>query len=49
MTRLTSRRRFLTGAAAMLATPAILRATRAYAGKPVLRVGHVSPRTGLPA
>lgn len=46
MTQLTSRRRFLTGATAMLAAPAILRATRAYAGTPVLRVGHVSPRTG---
>ncbi len=41
-----SRRHFMTGTAAMLAAPAILRATRAYAQTPVLRVGHVSPRTG---
>lgn len=46
MTRLTSRRRFLTGASALLAVPAILRSTRAYAQVPKLRVGHVSPRTG---
>ncbi|WP_163851483.1 ABC transporter substrate-binding protein [Pseudooceanicola aestuarii] len=42
----TSRRRFLAGTAATLAAPAILRATRAYAANPVIRVGHVSPRTG---
>lgn len=46
MKRLTSRRRFLTGATALLAAPAILRSTRAYADTPTLRVGHVSPRTG---
>lgn len=46
MTRLTSRRRFLTGATALLAAPAILRSTRAYAQTPTLRIGHVSPRTG---
>ncbi|MFD1796953.1 ABC transporter substrate-binding protein [Paracoccus aurantiacus] len=40
------RRHFLTGGAALLAAPAILRATRAYAQVPVLRVGHVSPVTG---
>ncbi|MGI9418294.1 MAG: ABC transporter substrate-binding protein, partial [Geminicoccaceae bacterium] len=41
-----SRRRFIAGSAATLAAPAILRSTRAYADNPVLRVGHVSPRTG---
>lgn len=41
-----TRRRFLTGATALLAAPAILRSTRAYAQTPTLRVGHVSPRTG---
>jgi len=46
MKRLTNRRHFLTGATALLAAPAILRATRAYADTPVLRIGHVSPRTG---
>ncbi|WP_252727192.1 MULTISPECIES: ABC transporter substrate-binding protein [unclassified Paracoccus (in: a-proteobacteria)] len=30
----------------MLAAPAILRGTRAYAQTPTLKVGHVSPRTG---
>jgi branched-chain amino acid transport system substrate-binding protein len=46
MQRLTNRRRFLTGATAILAAPAILRSTRAYADTPTLRIGHVSPRTG---
>lgn len=46
MTLLTNRRRFLTGASALLAVPAILRTTRAYAQTPTLRIGHVSPRTG---
>lgn len=46
MKRLTNRRHFLTGATALLAAPAILRTTRAYADTPVLKVGHVSPRTG---
>ncbi len=46
MTLLTTRRRFLTTASALLAAPAILRATRAYAQVPTLKVGHVSPRTG---
>ncbi|WP_415216160.1 ABC transporter substrate-binding protein [Shinella sp.] len=41
-----NRRRFLAGASALLAAPAILRATRAYAQMPTLKVGHVSPRTG---
>ncbi|MCL4189714.1 MAG: ABC transporter substrate-binding protein [Rhodobacteraceae bacterium] len=40
------RRRFLAGTGALLAAPAILRGTRAYAQAPVLRIGHVSPRTG---
>lgn len=42
----TTRRRFMTGASAILAAPAILRSTRAYADTPTLRIGHVSPRTG---
>lgn len=42
----TTRRRFLTGATTLLAAPAILRGTRAYAQTPTLRIGHVSPRTG---
>ncbi|SMD03883.1 ABC transporter substrate-binding protein [Primorskyibacter flagellatus] len=41
-----SRRGFLVGGTAMLAAPAILRSTRAYAQTPTLKVGHVSPRTG---
>lgn len=46
MTKALNRRLFLTGTAALLSAPAILRATRAYAQTPVLKVGHVSPRTG---
>lgn len=42
----TSRRKFLQGAAATLAAPAILSATRAYAANPTIKVGHVSPQTG---
>ncbi len=42
----TSRRTFLLGASAALATPAILKSSRAYAATPTLRIGHVSPRTG---
>ncbi|SLN51404.1 hypothetical protein AQS8620_02209 [Aquimixticola soesokkakensis] len=42
----TTRRRFLSGSAALLAAPAILRSTRAYGATPTIRVGHVSPRTG---
>lgn len=41
-----SRRRFLAGSALTLAAPAILTNTRAYAADPVIKVGHVSPRTG---
>ena len=41
-----NRRAFLTGAGAVLASPAVLTATRAYAATPTLRIGHVSPRTG---
>lgn len=41
-----SRRSFIAGAGAALAAPALLTATRAYAANPVIRVGHVSPRTG---
>lgn len=46
MATLTNRRTFLAGTATLLAAPAILRTTRAYAQKPTLKVGHVSPRTG---
>ena len=41
-----SRRRFLASSATALAAPAILTAGRAYADNPVIKVGHVSPRTG---
>ncbi|KAB0622578.1 ABC transporter substrate-binding protein [Castellaniella defragrans] len=41
-----TRRTLLKAAAGLAAAPAVLRATRAYAREPVLRVGHVSPRTG---
>ena len=41
-----SRRGFLAGATAGLAAPAILTRTRAYAADPVIKIGHVSPRTG---
>ncbi|MEL6641247.1 MAG: ABC transporter substrate-binding protein, partial [Pseudomonadota bacterium] len=41
-----SRRRFLAGGTLTLAAPAILTSSRAYADNPVIRVGHVSPRTG---
>lgn len=41
-----NRRTFLLGAGAAIATPAILKSSRAYAATPTLRVGHVSPRTG---
>ncbi len=46
MTIKTTRRSFLTSASAILAAPALLSATRAYAATPTLRIGHVSPRTG---
>ncbi|MGI9399782.1 MAG: ABC transporter substrate-binding protein [Rhizobiaceae bacterium] len=41
-----SRRKFMKGSALALAAPAILNATRAYAADPVIKIGHVSPRTG---
>ncbi|SDL77809.1 ABC transporter substrate-binding protein [Aliiruegeria lutimaris] len=41
-----TRRGFLATGAAAIAAPAILRSTRAYAANPVIKVGHVSPRTG---
>ena len=41
-----NRRKFLVGSAGAFAAPAILTATRAYANNPVIKVGHVSPRTG---
>ncbi|MEP9385710.1 ABC transporter substrate-binding protein [Mesorhizobium sp. KR9-304] len=41
-----SRRSFVLLTGAALATPAILRGTRAYAQAPTLKIGHVSPRTG---
>ncbi len=46
MSKPVSRRRFLAGAAATLAAPAVLTHTRAYAADPVIKIGHVSPRTG---
>ena len=41
-----SRRKFIAGGAAVVAAPAILTSTRAYAANPTLKIGHVSPRTG---
>ncbi|WP_298933993.1 ABC transporter substrate-binding protein [uncultured Ruegeria sp.] len=41
-----TRRGFIAGATAAIAAPTILRATRAYAANPTLRIGNVSPRTG---
>lgn len=41
-----TRRKFLGTAASITAAPAILKYTRAYAADPVIRIGHVSPRTG---
>ncbi|SPF78490.1 ABC transporter substrate-binding protein [Pseudoprimorskyibacter insulae] len=41
-----NRRSFLAGTSALLAAPAILHSSRAYAATPTLKVGHVSPRTG---
>ncbi|MCF1710300.1 ABC transporter substrate-binding protein [Tabrizicola sp. J26] len=46
MTRQTNRRQFLAGASALVAAPAILRATRVYAETPTLKIGYVSPATG---
>lgn len=45
-TNIRHRRAFIKGAAAVLAAPAILHFTRAYADTPKLKIGHVSPRTG---
>ena len=42
----TTRRSVLLGGGAAIAAPAILRSSRAYADNPVIKVGHVSPRTG---
>ena len=42
-----TRRKIITGMAATIAAPAILKHTRAYAADPVIRIGHVSPRTGV--
>ena len=41
-----SRRNFLKRSTALLAAPAILKYTSAYAANPVIKIGHVSPRTG---
>ncbi len=41
-----TRRGFLAGTAAAVATPAILRSTRAYAQNKTLKLGFVSPKTG---
>ena len=41
-----SRRNFLKGTAAIMAAPAILKYSNAYADNPVIKIGHVSPRTG---
>ena len=41
-----NRRLVLSGLAATVAAPAILRSSRAYAQNPTIRIGHVSPRTG---
>jgi len=42
----TTRRKFIGGMAAAITAPAILKHTRAYAADPVIKIGHVSPRTG---
>jgi branched-chain amino acid transport system substrate-binding protein len=41
-----TRRKFLAGSTALIAAPAILTSTRAYAQEKTLRVGFVSPKTG---
>lgn len=46
MKKTITRRKFLGSAATIAAAPAILKYTRAYAADPVIRIGHVSPRTG---
>lgn len=46
MSKHINRRQFLSTAATIAAAPAILTHTRAYAADPVIKIGHVSPRTG---
>jgi branched-chain amino acid transport system substrate-binding protein len=46
MTRLTSRRSFLTGASALVAAPALLRPGRAMGAEGAIKVGLVTPMTG---
>ena len=41
-----SRRHFIQGTAVGLTAPAILKYTKAYADDPVIKIGHVSPKTG---
>lgn len=41
-----SRRKFIKTTAGIIAAPAILSATRAYADVPTIKIGHVAPRTG---
>ncbi len=41
-----NRRTFLAGSGALIATPAILTSTRAYAANKILKVGYVHPKTG---
>ena len=41
-----NRRTFLAGSGALIATPAILTSTRAYAASKILKVGYVHPKTG---
>lgn len=41
-----SRRKFLGASAGIVAAPAVLKYSRAYAADPVIKIGHVSPRTG---
>lgn len=41
-----TRRKFLGTVGTIAAAPAILKHTRAYAADPVIKIGHVSPRTG---
>ena len=40
------RRKFIAGGMSLVAAPAILTRTRAYAANPKLKVGYVSPKTG---
>ena len=41
-----NRRTFLAGSGSLIATPAILTSTRAYAANTILKVGYVHPKTG---